>query len=72
MAELRNVLATAETGGHPERLSGAKRAIAVFRHAVLQGIGAMAACLGGGGDGSAFSGGIGERPPGTRSIRHDR
>lgn len=51
MRELR----AAAAAGHP----GAQLAIAVFRHRLLQGIGAMAASLGGA-DAIAFSGGIGE------------
>jgi acetate kinase len=51
MAELRRAAAT----GHP----GAGLAIAVFRHRLLEGIGAMAACLGGV-EVIALSGGIGE------------
>ena len=51
MKELRQ----AATNGH----TGARLAIAVFRHALLQGIGAMAASLGGV-DAIALTGGIGE------------
>ncbi len=57
MRELR--VAAAE--GHP----GARLAIAVFRHQLLQGIGAMAASLGGV-DAIALSGGIGEHDQALR------
>ena len=49
------VLRDAAAGGH----AGAALAIAVFRQRLLEGIGAMAACLGGV-DGIALTGGIGE------------
>lgn len=59
MAELRKIVVAGETATDAGRWAGARRAIAVFRHALLQGIGAMAASLGGV-DVIAFSGGIGE------------
>ncbi|MCX5950509.1 MAG: acetate kinase [Cyanobacteria bacterium] len=59
MAELRKIVVAGETATDGGRWAGARRAIAVFRHSLLQGIGAMAASLGGV-DGIAFSGGIGE------------
>jgi acetate kinase len=57
MQELRQAAAT----GH----AGAALAIEVFRHRLLQGIGAMAACLGGV-DVIALSGGIGEHDEALR------
>ena len=59
MAELRKVFVAGDTATDPEQRCGARRAISVFRHALLQAIGAMAASLGGV-DVIAFSGGIGE------------
>ncbi len=54
-------LRAASSEGHP----AAQRAIAVFRHALLQGIGAMAAILGGV-DAIALTGGIGEHDQALR------
>ncbi|MFM7267391.1 MAG: hypothetical protein ACKOZT_02220, partial [Cyanobium sp.] len=56
-------LREASSNGHP----AAQRAIAVFRHALLQGIGAMAASLGGV-DALALTGGIGEH---DQSLREE-
>jgi acetate kinase len=62
MKELREAAAC----GHP----GARLAIDVFRHALLQGIGAMAACLGGV-DVIALTGGIGEHDDALRGELED-
>jgi acetate kinase len=58
-----NELRQAAAGGH----EGARLAIDVFRHALLQGIGAMAACLGGV-DVVVLTGGIGEH---DRALREE-
>lgn len=67
MEELRAAAAPPPAGrGHP----GAQLAIAVFRRRLLEGIGAMAACLGGV-DVIALSGGIGEHDQTLRSDLRD-
>ncbi len=71
MAELRRIVVAGESASDDGRWLGARRAIAVFRHSLLQGIGAMAASLGGV-DVIAFSGGIGEHDGALRQETIDR
>jgi acetate kinase len=71
MAELRRIFVAGESASDDGRWLGARRAIAVFRHSLLQGIGAMAASLGGV-DVIAFSGGIGEHDRALRQETIDR
>lgn len=59
-------LREAASSGHPD----AQLAIAVFRHALIQGIGAMAATLGGV-DVIALTGGIGEHDQALREELAD-
>ena len=61
LAERRSELRAAAAAGH----AGAAVAIGVFRHGLLQAIGAMAASLGGV-DGIALTGGIGEHDESLR------